>query len=385
MKTILTKSTVILLAIGLAALYILGLSVPADELSPFSTYNVNYIPVYLFYLACFVVSGFAAAWLFSGGQNDSAGQPYRWCRLIPYGAVILFLALYYHFKGTALSVWDGWWHVEKLYAFALPLVFWCIAEGLYRSKLPCCRFGVLLRPLYFLIVSGLTAVSVCWYSYNNIFNYDSIRLAMLIVSAVLALWIVEGKPFHIWFFRTPVRKFYESPFLCAAAMTFGFFSTSERFTDILSTWNKPAEPYISMPGVYDILEYHNWFAYRWTVLLENLQGCLNSVYKLNANLIPRWNSLVWLNYVYGFLPVAAAMLLLVGVFVLLWKCAKNSDRLSKFLYTVLLLRTVLGLIANLLVVYSTEITPLMMGLMPWDVIFVIMILWRRTKKNEPKQ
>jgi len=82
------------------------------------------------------------------------------------------------------------------------------------------------------------------------------------------------------------------------------------------------------------------------------------------------------------LPVAAALVLSASVFILLWQCAKNSDRLSRYLYAVLLLRTVLGLIANLLVVYSTEITPLMLGLMPWDVIFVIMILWTREDRHE---
>ena len=103
---------------------------------------------------------------------------------------------------------------------------------------------------------------------------------------------------------------------------------------------------------------------------------------MNANQIPRWNALTWLHYRYGVLPVIAAILLLTVVFILLWKCAKHSDRFSRYLYAVLLLRTVLGLIANLLVVYSTEITPLMMGLMPWDVAFVIMILWKRTDRNE---
>jgi cytochrome c biogenesis factor len=87
--------------------------------------------------------------------------------------------------------------------------------------------------------------------------------------------------------------------------------------------------------------------------------------------------MAWLNAEYGILPVLAALVLLTGAFILLWKCAKNSDRLSRYLYAVLLLRTILGLIANLLVVYSTNITPLMMGLMPWDLIFVIMILWTR--------
>lgn len=447
MKAILTKSAVILFAIGLAVLYIFGLTVSTEDFSPFNTYNADFIPVYLVYLACFVVIGFSVAWFFSGRQEDSAIHPYRWCRLIPAGAMIPFLHLYYHFNGAVpidLSGWLDvivqvlimlcwiaagimvthivltlrnpsvpkwkmfpqtlaaivfvflaydhnvflggyeWRHVEKLYAFALPLVFWCIAEGLHRSRLPGSRFAVLLRTLYFLIVSGLTVVSVCWYNYNNVFDYDIVRLVCLIVSAALALWIVEGQSFAAWFFRNPGRRFYESPLLWTAGMTFGFFCTSERLTDILSTWNAPTEPYIDMPGVYDVLEFRNWFSYRWIVFLENLQGCMESVYKVNANHVPRWNSLAWLNYIYGFLPVVVAILLLAGVFVLLWKCAKQSDRLSRYLYAVLVLRTVLGLIANLLVVYSTEITPLMMGMMPWDVIFVIMILWRRPVKKTKK-
>lgn len=445
MKAIFTKSAVILCIIGLAALFIWGLSAPAEDLSPFGTYNAGSTSLYLCYLACFIVIGFSAAWFFAYRKDDSFAHPYRWCRLIPAGAVIPFLHLYYHFNGavpTDLSGWldvtgqvlillcwiaagimitrvalarqnpscpkwkivlqvlaavvfvclafdrnaflSGyeWWHVENMYTFVLPLVFWCIAEGLHRSRLPVSRYAVLLRPLYFLLVSGLTAVSVYWYRYSRIFDYDIVQLVYLIVSAVLALWVAESKPFISWFFKKQGRKFYESPLLWTAGMTAGFLCTSERFSDILSSWNAPAEPYIAMPGGYDILEFRNWFAYRWTVLLENLQGCLDSVYKLNANRIPRWNALTWLRHVYGILPVIAAILLLAAVFILLWKCAKNSDRLSRYLYAVLVLRTVLGLIANLLVVYSTEITPLMMGLMPWDVILVIMILWKRPEKTE---
>jgi len=448
MKTTFTKSTIILCMGGLAVLFFFGLSAPTENISYFGTYNAGSIPVYLCYLACSIVIGFSAAWFFSERQEDSSAHPYRWCRLIPAGAVIPFLHLYYHFNGavpTDLSGWldvtgqvlillcwiaagimitrvvlavrspscpkwkiflqtlaavvfvclaydrniffSGyeWWHVEKMYTFVLPLVFWCIAEGLYLSGLSGSRYAVLLRPLYFLLVSGLTAVSVYWYHYSRIFDYDIVQLVYLIVSAVLALWVAESQPFISWFFKNQGRKFYESPLLWTAGMIAGFLCTSERFVDILSSWNAPAEPYIAMPGVYDILEFRNWFAYRWTVLLENLQGCLDSVYKLNANRIPRWNALTWLRHVYGILPVAAAVLLLAAVFILLWKCAKNSDRLSRYLCAVLVLRTVLGLIANLLVVYSTEITPLMMGLKPWDIIFVIMILWTRKDGHENKE
>lgn len=426
------------------ALFFLGLSAPTENISHFGTNNAGSIPFYLCYLACSIVIGFSVAWFFSERQEDSSAHPYRWCRLIPAGAVIPFLHLYYHFNGavpTDLSGWldvtaqvlimlcwiaagsvithivlawrnpasskwkmilqamaaivfvflaydrdafsSGyeWWHIEKLYTFALSLVFWCIADGLHCSGLPGSRYAVLLRPLYFLIVSGLTAVSVRWNNYSRIFDYDIVQLICLIVSAVLALWIAEDESFGTWFFRNPGRKFYESPLLWTAGMTFGFFCTSERFTDILSTWNAPTEPYLILPGYSDTLEFPNWFAYRWTVLTENLQGRLDSIEKMNANQIPRWNALTWLNYLYGILPVIATLLLLSGVFVLLWKCAKNSDRLSRYLYAVLLLRTVLGLSANLLVVYSTEITPLMMGLMPWDVIFVIMILWKRMDRH----
>jgi len=69
--------------------------------------------------------------------------------------------------------------------------------------------------------------------------------------------------------------------------------------------------------------------------------------------------------------------------ILPYRCAKQRDRLSQYLYAVLLLRTVLGLLANLFLVYSTEITPLMMGRIPFDVIFVILILWTKTNRNDP--
>lgn len=445
MKTILTKFATILCMGGLVALFFLGLSAPTENISHFGTYNIGSIPVYICYLACSIVIGSSTAWFFSESKNDSSAHPYRWCRLIPVGAVIHFLYLYYHFDGalpTDLFGWldvlrqilsmicwiatgimithivltlcnpsspkwkiipqtivaivfiflaydrnaffSGyeWWHVEKLYAFALPLVFWCIAEGLYHSGIPGSRYAVLLRPLYFLIVSALTAVSVCWYNYNRILDYDIVQLICLIVTAVFALWIAEDESFGTWFFRNSGRRFYESPLLWTSGMMFGFFCTSKRFTDIISTWNAPTEPYVVMPGVYDILEFPNWFAYRWIVLLENLQGRLDSVEKMNASQIPRRNALTWLHCLYGILPVIGAVLLLAAVFILLWKFVKHSDRLSHYLYAVLLLRTLLGLIANLLVVYSTEITPLMLGLMPWDVVFVMMILWRRPEKKE---
>ncbi len=435
MKTIRPKSAVILFVIGLAVMYILGLAVSTDDFPPISIYNADLIPYYIVYLVCSAVIGLSAAWFLSK-RDDSSGHPYRWGRLIPVWAVIMFLRLHKQVNMVVPTDWNGWldvillvvfifcgiaagilltrivlawydpsfpkwkvvlqaaavivilfivydigyrwWYVERLCTFALPLVFWAIAEGFNHSKLSGSRYADLVRPLYFLTVSGLTAACVGWYNHTNIaLDYNIVRLVCLIGSAVLALWIAEGMSFGTWFFRTPVKKFYKSPLFWTAGMTFGFFCTSDRFTYILSTWNAPVEPYISMPGVYDTLEFPNWFAYRWTVLSENLQGRLDSIEKMSIDQLPLWNSLTWLHYIFGILPVIAAVLLLAGAFIFLWKCAKKNDRLSRYLYTVLLLRTVLGLLANLLVVYSTDITPLMMGLMPWDLIFVIMILWTR--------
>ena len=193
----------------------------------------------------------------------------------------------------------------------------------------------------------------------------------LIFSAVLVLYFTQDEPFGTWFFRIKSRKIYESPLFLTLFMSIILFASNERFMDVISTWNEPLAP---VYGDSYALHFPNWFSYRVTVLVENLTRSIESIQILNASRIPKYNSAAWLYQIFGILPVLIVLALLTGVFLLLRQCVKNSGRFHKYLYSVLLLRTVLGLLANLLLVYSTDITPLMMGLIPYDVIYIIMIL-----------
>jgi len=80
--------------------------------------------------------------------------------------------------------------------------------------------------------------------------------------------------------------------------------------------------------------------------------------------------------------VLGVLILLAGALILLGMAAKSS--LGRYLWTILLARTVLGLAANLLVVFSTNVYPLMMGSFPLDLLFVGIILLDG-KEKQPKK
>jgi len=376
MKTFLTKSGVLLCTLCLASLYLLGLS-RADGVPVFGVDFHVFAWDYLLYLTGFCILGLSAAWFLRAVPKPGDSGLRRWYPLLPITVSAGLLFLFHHFGSFSGYTGDL---PENFFRFILPVVFWGIGityTRLAQKKEVLRRF---LYPSYFLTVILLTALSSFWYNSLNICTYHPVNLIYLIVSAVLVLRIAQNKPFKDWFFCFNVRKLHESPFLWVLFTSIALFSANKRFTDILATWNAPAAPVYGDPYA---VHFPNWFAYRVTVLAENLTQRIESIQLLNARRIPLYNSAAWLYQVYGILPVLAVLVFLAGIFLLLHRCTKHSGRFVKYLYAVLLLRTVLGLLANLLLVYSAEITPLMMGYMPFDVVFVILILLTRADRNEP--
>ncbi|MBR3998238.1 MAG: hypothetical protein IKI93_07835 [Clostridia bacterium] len=431
MKTILIKSGIVLCMFALAVLYLFGLHC-ADGTAPFDLSYRSSSAYYTRYLIEFIIIGLSGAWFLQPVSGGLAVHPYRWCRLLPAVIGVRYIALYIETDGhlptdpellfefiTALlyplilaaagllitrivlglrngaAVWllilQGMTvgfllalicyssslieynplSLESILRFFLPVVFWKIGivfTHLIRKKETLQKF---LYPTYFLTVSVLTTLSSLYYNSQNIFTYHPVNLMYLIFSAVLVLYFTQDEPFGTWFFRIKSRKIYESPLFLTLFMSIILFASNERFMDVISTWNEPLAP---VYGDSYALHFPNWFSYRVTVLVENLTRSIESIQILNASRIPKYNSAAWLYQIFGILPVLIVLALLTGVFLLLRQCVKNSGRFHKYLYSVLLLRTVLGLLANLLLVYSTDITPLMMGLIPYDVIYIIMIL-----------
>ncbi len=356
--------------LGLAALYLLGLY-RAEGNPP---YTLDFLPAaseYLLSLAGFCIIGLSAAWFLRSGSRFRC-----WYRLLPAAAAGIALFLMIDTFRCFVSICDL---PENFFRFILPVVFWEIGTVLVRFVREKEALRPVLYPAYFLAVSALTALSSFWYNSRNIFTYHPVNIIYLIASAVLALWIVLEEPFKAWFFHFSGQKLHDNPLFWTLLMSIGFFGTNGRFTDILSTWNAPTAPVYGDPYA---VHFPNWFAYRVTILAENITRSLESLQVLNARRIPRYTSAAWLYQVYGILPVLAVLVLLAGMFLLLRKCAENSGWFGRYLYAVLLLRTGLGLLANLFLVYSSEITPLMMGRLPMDIIYVIMILCEQKNRHE---
>jgi len=443
-KIIIYKTSVILCLFGLVILYLMGLAASADPVEWWFESNIPM--TYIRYLIDFCIIGVSLAWFCHTKAGDTAAHPYRWCRLIPAALVMSYQNFRWEIGGYIPKNNEEWWefvywissflltllacclimqavqavrnhtaprwkiivkaamaallicftyghslyfndYVQWFYAFFLPVYFYLAAKGITRLCHKTERLKPWANPLYFLAATILILFSLfhfVWYGFHSDKLVQSIYFC---ITAGMALWYVhrEHNPnaeFGQWFFRNKGRKFYESPMPGAGIVSALTILTNSRFYEIIASIREDTEPYVLEYAVEGSMRFYNWFAYRWTVLKGNLLGNLEAVEKINAWRVPQYSSLAWLNSAFGILPVAAALVLSASVFILLWQCAKNSDRLSRYLYAVLLLRTVLGLIANLLVVYSTEITPLMLGLMPWDVIFVIMILWTREDRHE---
>ena len=431
--------------LGLAALYILGLAASADASIWF---EANIPTTYICYLVEFCIIGLSLAWFCYTKSGDSSAHPYRWCRLIPAAVVMSYQNLYWRldsyvpkngeewselvywvssFLLTLLAcclitqvvqairnhtspkwkiivkavlagflIWATYWpshyfnfYVQWLYAFFLPVYFYLAAKGINFLCSKSERLKTWSNPLYFLSTIILILFSLFNFVWYGFYSDELVQSIYFCITAGMALWFVhkEQNPdaaFGQWFFRNKGRKFYESPLLGTGIVSAFSILTNERFYEIIASVKEQTAPEVTVVDSEVFMRFYNWFAYRWETFIGNLCGNLDTVEKFMARDVPLYNSLAWLNAEYGILPVLAALVLLTGAFILLWKCAKNSDRLSRYLYAILLLRTILGLIANLLVVYSTTITPLMMGLKPWDIIFVIMILWTRKDRHENK-
>ncbi len=159
-------------------------------------------------------------------------------------------------------------------------------------------------------------------------------------------------------------------------MSAGFFFTNLRITtEILPSWNLP-DVSTAINGPSDA---QNWFSYRWVVLKDNLSGSFENFRPSHLLQIPGNDNLAWIRYVYGIFA-ALGVLLLIGVtFFLLYKCVGNNG-LRRYLFAVLAVRTVIGLAANLLLVFSTDMTPLMLGSM-YDIAFVLGILLIKDKQS----
>jgi len=375
MKTFLTKSGIVLGTLGIAVLYLLGLYC-AEGVPPYTLDFLSAASEYLFSLAGFCIIGISAAWFLHTGPKDNPSLIRRWYRLLPAAAagVTVYLTIdVLRLFGYSSDI------PEIFFRFFLPIVFWSIGTALVRLVRKKEVLRSFLYPAYFLTISTLITLSSFLYNFRNIFTYHPVNLIYLIASAVLSLWSVQEEPFKRWFFRFRGRKIHENPLVWTLLMSIRFFGTNERFVHILSTWNAPTAPvvYNNPHGI----DFPNWFAYRITILSENLTRNIESLQILNARRIPCYNSAAWLYQVYGILPVLAVLILLAESFLLLRHCTKHSGRFCRYLYTVLLLRTVLGLLANLLLVYSTDITPIIMGRLPLDIIFVILILCSRTARN----
>lgn len=443
MKTILTKTGVILCMLGLAALYLLGLAASADASTWF---EANIPETYIHYLIDFCIIGLSIAWFCHTKPEDSSAHPYRWCRLIPAALVMSYQnfrweisgyvpkngeewgELVYWFSSFLLTllaccliiqvvqairnhtspkwkiivkavlagflIWATYWpshyfnfYVQWFYAFFLPVYFYLAAKVINRICSKSERLKTWSNPLYFLSTILLILFSLFNFVWYGFYSDELVQSIYFCITAGMALWFVhrEQNPdaaFVQWFFQNKGRKFYESPLLGMGIVSAFSILTNERFYEIIASIKEQTAPDVTVVDSEVFMRFYNWFAYRWETFIGNLCGNLDTVEKFMARDVPLYNSLAWLNAEFGILPVLAALALLTGAFILLWKCAKNSDRLSRYLYAVLLLRTVLGLIANLLVVYSSTITPLMMGLMPWDIILVIMILWPRQNRHE---
>jgi len=445
MKTIFTKTGVILCLFELSALYLMGLAVSADASIWF---EANIPKTYIHYLIDFCIIGLSLAWFCHTQPGESSAHPYRWCRLLPAALVMSYQNFRWEISGYVPKNGDEWWefvywvssflltflacclitqviqairnhtspkwkiivkaffagfliwatywpshyfndYVQWFYAFFLPMYFYLAAKGINCLCSKYERLKTWANPLYFLTTIILILFSLFHFVWYGFHSDEMVQSIYLCVTAGMALWFVykEQNPdsnFGQWFFRNKGRKFYESPLLGTGLVSAFALLTNERFYEIIASVKEETAPEVTVVDSEVFMRFYNWFAYRWETFIGNLCGNLDTVNKFWAHNVPLYNSMAWLNAEYGILTVLAALVLLTGAFFLLLKCAKNSDRLSRYLYAVLLLRTVLGLIANLLVVYSTEITPLMMGLMPWDIIFVIMILWRRTDRHENK-
>lgn len=249
-------------------------------------------------------------------------------------------------------------------ALLLPAMFIAAAKIINKAEEKYPKFAPFGTLSYFASASAMILIF-----YRDFRVMDVLSSVFLVAAAVIALWSVQKESFSWWFFGMKGRKFYSFPWPWAILMTIGFVFTNYRLTaEILPSASLPAAP--DRENGY--LNYQNWFSYRLEVLKDNLSGSFDSVRRSHLSNIPISDSLAWIRHAYGLFNAIVLLIFLGATLYLLYKCC-GKNRLRLCLFAILSVRTAIGLAANLLLVFATDITPLMLGSM-YDIALILGIL-----------
>lgn len=280
------------------------------------------------------------------------------------------------FAGAAMLTQFGYGAAIFVTAVS-PAAVYLIAERLAEKARDGGRCAAHRNAFCFLSAIIILLLPICLdFTYHVKYGvdlFDTAHVLFIALSCAFVIWYTSGESFSKFFFTFKGRRITESPLLWTALMSLTAVVSRLRLYEVIDSLYLPAE---AIPDTYGVsgYSYGNWIAYRLAVLRDNVAGCFDSMRIFSLENVPEDCSIAWLRSACGIWTAIAAVAVLAALLILLYRAARSGGRFSMALYGVLLAKTAVGLLNNLFLFLSAEMTPMMLGYRPIDLILVILIL-----------